>query len=98
MVFLAVSALLYYGMELLEGVRGKKSILYFGWYVVGIILLIFLETPFQWQLFVVSAVAIVEGFILAVYRGKSIILRKTLRRIGTLFLFLVFEGFNYWLW
>lgn len=98
LLLLAVSALLYYGLEVLGGSRGKKGILYLACYAAGIAALIVLEQPFHWQLYAISGITMAEGLIMAAFRGKAIILRKTLRRLGTLFLFVLLIAVNYLLW
>lgn len=97
LLLLVVSALLYYGMEVLGGTRSKKGILYLLCFLAGIGVLLVLEQPIHWQLYAVSGVAMAESVIMALFRGKSIILRKTLRKLGTLILFAGFVILNYWL-
>lgn len=98
LLLLAASALLYYGLEVLGGTRGKKGILYLACYVIGIAALIVLEQPCHWQMYAISGITMAEGLLMAAFRGKAIILRKTLRRLGTLFLFLLLIAVNYYLW
>lgn len=97
LLLLAVSALLYYGMEVLGGSRGKKGILYLLCFVAGIAVLAVLEQPVHWQLYAVCGIVMLESLVMALFRGKSIILRKTLRKLGTLILFAAFVALNYWL-
>lgn len=97
LILLAVSALLYYGMEIWGGRCDKRSIVYFACLVIFIMVLAVVERPVHWQVYAISGITIAEGMILALFRGVSVILRKTLRKLGTLIVFVGIALFNYWL-
>lgn len=96
LLLLVVSALLYYGMEALKDRCGKKDILYLLCLVIGIAVLVLLEQPEHWQLYAVCGITAAESLMMAFFRAVSNILRKTLRKLGTLILFVGFIVFNYW--
>lgn len=96
LILLMVSALLYYGMDAVRGKCRKKDILYLLCLVAGIMLLALLEHPDCWRLYAVCGITVVEGLLTAFLRAISNILRKTLRKFGTLLLFIGFTAINYW--
>lgn len=98
LLLLTVSALLYYGVRVIGGNGNKKDMIYLLCFAAGIVALSLLERPLHWQLYAVCGIVMLESLVMALFRGYSVILRKTLRRLGTLLLFVFFIGLNYWLW
>lgn len=98
LLLLTVSALLYYGVRVIGGNGNKKDMIYLLCFAAGIGALLLLERPVHWQLYAAVVTVMAESMVMAVFRGYSVILRKTLRRLGTLLLFAIFIVLNYWLW
>lgn len=99
-IILIVSALLYFGICIFEGIIGKKSLLYILVYIVLWIVMVILEENKIWDIYIVSILFLIESICLAWFRGKTIIFRKTLRTLGTLMLFgiIVICNIEIWQW
>lgn len=97
-IFLAVSAFLYYATQVMNNGWGKKGLLYLACFVVGVVLVSLLELPIHWKIYMACLVVMLEGILLAVIRAKIIIFRKTLRRLGVLLVLVLCILMNCWLW
>lgn len=86
LLFLAISAVLYYAMQILQNSFSKKMTLYLLCFLFAVVVLVYFEFPKQWELYAVSSVVMIECIVMTWLWGKAIILRKTLRRLGILIL------------
>ena len=97
LVVLFVSALLYYAVLIVGGNRSKKGMLYLAILVLFIVLFTYFGWMLQWKIYVVSLLLMLESLVMVWYRSKSIILRRTLRKLGTLLLVAIVAVVNYWI-
>lgn len=93
-IYLLFSAFLYYLVMIMNRVRGKKDYAYILGFVLLFIVLLFFENSVNWSIMLLSIITMIESVFFAWYLGKSIILRKTLRRVGAIILLLVFTWAN----
>lgn len=98
LLLLAASALLYYGLRVVTARGKKKEFVFLMCFAAAAIALAVLECPVEWRLYAAALTVMAESLVMALFRGYSIILRKTLRRLGTLLLFVIFIALNYHLW
>ncbi len=97
LLLLTVMSLLYYGYMMLSAKPTVKVLFFLMCLFFGAVILIITESPIQWQIYAQSIIIMLEGIIMAWYRGKSCILRKTLRKASTLVLFILFILLNYFI-
>lgn len=97
-LFLLISLVCYFILRLLvNGCSKKKLLLLFGLVLVAGIVAV-LEFPVvHWQIYAQCVLIAVESVIMAWYRGKSVLLRRTLRNGGSLVLLALFGLLNYYL-
>lgn len=93
-IYLLFSAFLYYLIMILSKVRGKKDYMYILGYIGLLFILICFEKSIDLPIIMLSMLTIVESVVMALYLGKSIILRRTLRKVGVLVLLLGFVWVN----
>lgn len=93
-IYLLFSAFVYYLVMVFSKVRGKKDYVYLLGYIGLLFLLICFEKDINLSIIMLSMITIVECIVMALYLGKSIILRRTLRKVGVLVLLLGFVWVN----
>ena len=97
-LYLLMSLLLYCVVQGISIRLSKRGYFCIGVLAVIVLLVTWLEGMLPVTMLVVTGVTMLECVILSVYLGKSVILRKTLRRIGTILLFVLFTYINYNFW
>lgn len=93
-MYLLFSAFIYYFIMFMSTIRGKKEYIYILSFIGLFCILLFLEKNINWSMIVLSILVMVESIIMAFYLGKSVILRRTLRKVGTITLLCVFVWIN----
>lgn len=94
-VYLLISVILFYGIQIFLYSGGKKGYLYLGGIIVITILLAYVEYPLNFAIYVNSVLVLLECLVLSYLRKKTVILRKTLRRLSTLIVLVACIILNY---
>lgn len=93
-IYFLFSTFLYYLVMVFSKVRGKKDYLYLLGFVGLLFVLILVEKGICLPMIILSVLTILEGIVMAWYLSKSIILRRTLRKVGVLVLLIGFTWLN----